>query len=349
MTVWSRYRVEPVTPRSLFAFALLVVLLAPVAVFAKTDVVVMINGDRLTGEVKGLERGRLSFKTDATGTIGIEWDDVAYLSSDQNLQIELQDGQRYLGHLINSDQQASLQLRSAEGIVTLPILDVVLVTPIESTVIDRLDGEISAGFSHTRASEVTQFNLGLKGDYRTEQRAITFGLDSVIVDSDKTSQRQNLDLRYIRFRPARWFTGALFALESNDELGLDLRTSVGGGGGRYLHQTNSSKFSFLSALMLSNEETDAGTKRSLEGIAALKLEWYRYDTPELDVSTTLQVIPNLSDTGRLRSNLDLAITWEIVEDLFWRLTFYDSYDSDPSSADAQTNDFGVISSFGWEF
>ncbi len=52
----------------------------------KTDVVIFNNGDRLTGEVKSLERGRLRFKTDATDTISIEWGDVAYLSSDQNIQ-----------------------------------------------------------------------------------------------------------------------------------------------------------------------------------------------------------------------------------------------------------------------
>ena len=54
---------------------------------AKTDVVVFKNGDRLTGEVKSLERGRLRFKTDATDTISIEWDDGAYLNSDQNIQV----------------------------------------------------------------------------------------------------------------------------------------------------------------------------------------------------------------------------------------------------------------------
>ena len=42
----------------------------------KTDVVTFVNGDRLTGEVKSLERGRLRFKTDATDTISIEWDNV---------------------------------------------------------------------------------------------------------------------------------------------------------------------------------------------------------------------------------------------------------------------------------
>ena len=38
---------------------------------ADTDVVTMINGDRLTGEVKSLERGKLRFDSSATGTIPI--------------------------------------------------------------------------------------------------------------------------------------------------------------------------------------------------------------------------------------------------------------------------------------
>ena len=47
----------------------------------KTDVVTLVNGDRLTGEIKGLEQGKLSFKTDATGTITIEWDKIATLQT----------------------------------------------------------------------------------------------------------------------------------------------------------------------------------------------------------------------------------------------------------------------------
>ena len=65
-------------------------LLAGVSQFASADndVVFFHNGDRLTGEVKSLERGKFRFKTAATDTISIEWDDVAYLSSDQNIQVE---------------------------------------------------------------------------------------------------------------------------------------------------------------------------------------------------------------------------------------------------------------------
>jgi hypothetical protein len=45
------------------------------------DVVIFNNGDRLTGEIRGLARGYLSFNTDATGTIQIEWTEVTELRS----------------------------------------------------------------------------------------------------------------------------------------------------------------------------------------------------------------------------------------------------------------------------
>ena len=53
---------------------------------ASTDVIYFHNGDRLTGKIKSLERGKFRFKTDATGTISIEWDDIAYLNSDLVVQ-----------------------------------------------------------------------------------------------------------------------------------------------------------------------------------------------------------------------------------------------------------------------
>lgn len=85
----------------------------------KTDVVVFSNGDRLTGEIKGLERGRLSFKTAATDTIRIEWDEVAHLTSDQRLEIDLESGQRYFGSLNSGDTSGSLNVRTDSGITEL--------------------------------------------------------------------------------------------------------------------------------------------------------------------------------------------------------------------------------------
>jgi len=49
--------------------------------------------------------------------------------------------------------------------------------------------------------------------------------------------RFNVDGVYRRFLPDRWFWQAFATLDGNDELGLDLRTTVGGAYGRFVSQT----------------------------------------------------------------------------------------------------------------
>ncbi len=104
-------------------------------------------------------------------------------------------------------------------------------------------------------------------------------------------------------------------------------------------------------LLFSRENVSSGlpTEDSLEAFGTLRWGWFRYDSPELDLSTELQLIPNLTDTGRVRGEFDISLKWEMIEDLFWELSFYDSYDSDPIVRGAEKNDYGVNTSLGWDF
>ena len=44
---------------------------------SKSDVIHLVNGDRITGEIIELKFGELTLKTDSLGTVEIEWPDVA--------------------------------------------------------------------------------------------------------------------------------------------------------------------------------------------------------------------------------------------------------------------------------
>ena len=75
---------------------------ASVQAAPKTDVVYFNNGDRLTGEIKGLEKGKLELSTSTAGTVNIEWDKVARIETGQYLDLETSSGAHYHGQVPRS-------------------------------------------------------------------------------------------------------------------------------------------------------------------------------------------------------------------------------------------------------
>ncbi len=63
----------------------------------------------------------------------------------------------------------------------------------------------------------------------------------------------------------------------------------------------------------------------------------------------LQYFPSLSDFGRQRIQFDSSIRREIWKDVYLAVNVFDTFDSQPPSADADTNDVGVVLSFGLSF
>jgi hypothetical protein len=79
----------------------------------KTDVVVLLNGDRITGEIKSLEYNQLKLSTYHMGTIYIEWDKIASLQTDQSLLLERTDGTRYYGQWVAGEKSDSMRESNA--------------------------------------------------------------------------------------------------------------------------------------------------------------------------------------------------------------------------------------------
>ena len=325
---------------------------APIA-HANTDVVVFLNGDRLTGELKSLERGLLRFKTDATNTIRIEWDKVAYVSSDQNVQVETEEGLRFLGSLSWPPRSGEIVVETISGAFELDANRIVKLTPIKETVTGRFDGQLALGYNFTKASKVKQLNVGLDLDYRTELRIFSLDLDAVTSDTGDTeaSQRNNLNFTYRRLRANRWVNTGLFRLTRNDELGLDMRTSVGGGIGRIMRQSSSSALLLEGGVTINKENNAGGVEgeNTWELYSSVNWDWWRYDLPELDLSADWQLFPSLSESGRLRSEFDITFRWEFIDDFFWSLSYYNSYDSRPKDPSASKTDYGVNTSVAWDF
>ena len=152
------------------AACFLVVLLAiaaaigpsPATAAPKTDVVVLRNGDRITGEIKSLDYNQLKLSTDHMGTIYIEWDKIERVQTDQYLLLERADGSRAYGQLADGGSDARLLVRSDPAGPPVPVAmaEVVRARPIEGgDFIDRLDGYVSAGFDLSQSGDNTSLDF----------------------------------------------------------------------------------------------------------------------------------------------------------------------------------------------
>lgn len=344
-------------------FAALLVLVSivssPALAREKTDVVWLTNGDRLTGEIKQLEHGKLRLNTDSAGEIRIEWNDISRIESDFEFQFERSDGTRVTGTISKTSEQKTINLTVEEESVAFAHENVIRIAQIEDSFWDRLQGSLSFGYSFTKASNVAQGNLGFRATHRSEKWS--FSLDgSTIITSDQANdgtQRSSLDFTMTRFRANRWFNTYLIGFESNDELGLELRSSIGVGFGRYLVQTNISEFALIGGLVGTAESlrkdaslpTSPSSQQSLEGLLGLEYSRFVYDHPAVDLSARLSAFPSITESGRTRAQLDLGLRWEVITDLFWDLSYYNSYDSDPPSRSDSTSDYGMVTSIGYSF
>ena len=83
----------------LMAFYLSLLFLSSQALAAKTDIIILKNGDHVTGEIKGLTAGQLELSTAYMDTVYIDWENIRDIISDQGHRIEMSDGRRLLGTL----------------------------------------------------------------------------------------------------------------------------------------------------------------------------------------------------------------------------------------------------------
>jgi len=318
----------------------------------RTDVVVLKNGDRITGEVKELQLGMLKFKTDSIDTIYIQWEDIVYLTSKQTFQVESTVGEFYFGTISQGEAPGSVKVKLGESEIELDGDEVVRIVPIKKTFWGRVDGKLNLGITYTQASQVATFTFDGDASYRARKfkTGVTW---NYVFTRQETGDTQQSDLFFdhTRFRKERWFNTAALGFQSNDEQGLDLRIILSGTYGRYSLQTNSRRLSWAGGLA-ANQEFQTGSddsRLSLEGLLNLNFHAFRYKDPELDFQTSLTVYPSITEWGRVRADFTAVLAYEIFNDFTVSLNLVDNYDSEPPVEGAAKNTIRFTLSFGWSF
>lgn len=318
----------------------------------KTDTVYLFNGDRITGELKHFEYGILFFKTDGMGTLKIEFDRIKTFYSKQQFTVQLSNGLRFLGSIDTSGTDGYVNLSVNSFRIPEPISAIVEMYSIDRTFWKRLDGAIDVGYSYTKASTLSQFNASGYIDYRVAKSYTRIDVNTILTDQQDRDRirKQDYSLLFNRLFKNAWFSTTYLGGQQNTELGINHRFYGGAGVGNDLVHNNMQVLSGSLGLLVSTERSEADSIiQSLEGAMQWRYKIFKFNDPEVELSSNLNVYPSFTSWGRVRLEFEIKAKIELFSDFYFGLNFYDNFDSQPLDPAAANNDWGITSSFGYSW
>ncbi len=330
------------------AWVLLILIIAARA-SAATDVVTTLSGEKIVGEIKKVEKDVLTIETTYSDSdFKIEWDQIASIESDRQFLVETFNGKRLSGTLkVDPAKKATVLV----GSDSVPLADLAAMVPFERSFWSRFDAGFDFGYSMTQANSATQLTLGGTLLYRDRQI-----VDTALANAFKSTQSNapdtqrwdfGNDFRYLL--GDLWYANTTQDFMNSDEQGLDLRTTIGGGGGRYLFRSALQHLAVGGGLAWTNENyTDPTivTKDSAE--AYFGSEFMTEKLKFADLVTRFTYYPSLTIEHRYRINYKFDLDFNLPGDWYFRVGIFENFDSQPPPG-LSRNDYGWSNSFGLKF
>ena len=331
------------------AAAVFAVLIGSAGVASAQDVVITTTGERLVGEIKKVEKDVLTIETGySDADFKIEWEKIASIESARQFVMETFDGRRLAGSLTpDPGKKATVQI---DGI-GVPLAEVSALQPFERKFWSRFDTALDFGYSLTRTNSAKQLSLGANLSYR-DQRYVDVTFANVFRSSqDNAPETQRWDVAndFRRLLGNRWYVNTTQDFLNSEEQGLKLRTSVGGGGGRYLTRTSSQYLALGGGVAWTNENyTDATLPAKDSAEAYLGTEFMTEKLKITDLITRFTYYPSLTISDRFRLAYRFDLDFNLPGDWYLRFGLFDNYDSLPPTGFSK-NDYGWSNAFGFKF
>ena len=324
--------------------------------FAQKDTLVMKPNERVMGEIKIFDNGVIQIETDFSDKdFHVEFDKVVYINTLRSFLIITTQGDRYYGSIKSksSDPLLVIITKKSGGEIEVNLKDIVFFQEIEDTFWQRLDMELSVGYTLTKANSNQQFSGNFDLGYMSDKSKynLYFEMIRTFQESDEfTSEisRTNGGFLYRRFIVRDWFMLVNADLLQSSELKLSLRSNTKVGVGYYVVKNNKMNLGLAGGLAWSYEKYSDelnDTRNSAEAFIAA--EYKIFDLGDLELGTKLFAFPSLTEVGRFRSDFNINVKYDLPLDIFIKLNYTLNYDNQPAIG-APDNDYVFQTTLGWE-
>jgi hypothetical protein len=326
----------------------------------KTDVVYMLNGDKITCEIQSLSKGELSVKPDYTaGSIVLDWTKVGRVESTQKFIVRDPKGVMYTGTLTGDVDKQTISIVEATtteeaSTTTLPRDSVVEIDELGTTFVRRLSGNVSVGTSFAKSNDQRTLTVQSLVKYQSERYFASvdsnsqFASQKEVSDTNETTVKNGL---FRQLRRSNWYGGGIANFLTSSEQEIALQSTLGGAVARRFIFTNKTNLTGIGGLGYTIQRNNSGTvdpnkTHDLDAALAVQYSTFRFNSTSFD--TTVWAYPSLTSAGHVRMTLNQDVYYKFLGNFYLSVSFYDNYDNQPVVG-APENNLGASTSIGWSF
>jgi putative salt-induced outer membrane protein YdiY len=312
------------------------------------DVIVLANGDRITGEITRIWDSEITIEPDYTDEFDVEMETIVSITTDRDLEIELIDGRRELGRFTGPDDSGSQQLSLAGEVVAVQLEELFEVDEPD----EEFDLEGLIDFSaNVSEGNTDSLNAQLRGDAtlvlgkHRHLGEVRFVREET--EGESLKQEDLFTYTYNWLFNDDWFFQSQATFERDPIIELDSRIIVSAGIGRDIWNTPRRGLSLQLGAGLQTEEF------SMESEDSSVLSWslrYRQDLlkEDLELFHNHSIIENISGRENTSYKTSTGFRYEFIEDVYANLSVNFDYETDPPEG-AEQEDIALVIGIGAEF
>jgi hypothetical protein len=272
----------------------------------------------------------------------------------ERFKIETIDKKIYFGSLKTTDKEGWVDVHTVEGaVISIRITHIFQLISLEHGFFKRLNGNVSAGLSFTKSSNIGQLNFSGTAQYSTKLFDYTLSASTIAsIDTGSFSRdNENATLLVTYDLNTSWFLAASGQYQRNLELSIARRYLLMTGAGNKLFIRKNWRLLALTGMTVSQEKsTEGNTSMALfEVPVSLIFNFYRFQHPDIQITSTQSVYFSITQPGRIRYDGSTSFAWQLVRYFYLNISPYTNFDNQPPSGTGAKFDFGLVVGLSYKF
>ena len=317
------------------------------------DVLVLRNGDRITGDIKRIWDSEISIEPEYSDEFQVDVSAVDHIDSNRDFEIELDDGTKMVARLAGSDSDGNQIVKTADKSVSVPLARLFELDEPE----DDFDWESNVEFSaalNTGNTESSNAKLRVDTTVKFPDHRhigeITFFREELGDETGETRRTKDQELfkyNYNWLFRDPWFFSTQLSLERDPIIELDHRVILSVGIGRDIWNTPRKELSVQLGAGTQTEEIGPVTTESAVATWSLR---YRQDffSDDLELYHNDTITYNVSGRSNTSYKTTTGLRYEITDLLYANLSVDLDYETDPVET-AENEDIALLVGVGVDF